>query len=82
MKGIPIPFLRSLSSALKQVERRTKNAGFREKIFDTVGNVLASLLNVMQVLEHGAFLKRLLDSPEFKKNFEVSRRGSKNPAKI
>ena len=52
-----------------------------KKIFDTVGNVLASLLNVMQVIEQVAFLKRLLDSPEFKKNFEVSRRGLEESCK-
>ena len=46
-----------------------------KKIFDTVGNVLANLLNVMQVLEHVGFLKRPMDSPELKKNFEISRRG-------
>ena len=40
-----------------------------KKIFDTVGNVLANLLNVMQVLEHVGFLKRPMDSPESQKEF-------------
>ena len=46
-----------------------------KKIFDTVGNVLANLLNVMQVFAHEGFLKRPMDSPELKKNFEISGRG-------
>ena len=45
-----------------------------KKIFDTIGDVLAGLLNVMQVLEHGASFKRLMDAPNLKKDFEISRR--------
>ena len=44
-----------------------------KQIFDSIGNVLAALLNVMRVLEHGTSFKKLMNIAHFKKDFESSK---------
>ena len=44
-----------------------------KQIFDSIGNVLAALLNVMRVLEHGSSFKKLMTIAHYKKDFESSK---------
>ena len=44
-----------------------------KQIFDSIGNVLAALLNVMRVLEHGSSFKELMTIAHYKKDFESSK---------
>ena len=44
-----------------------------KQIFDSIGNVLAALLNVMRVLEHGSSFKKLMTIASYKKDFESSK---------
>ena len=44
-----------------------------KQIFDSIGNVLAALLNVMRVLEHGSSFKKLMNIAHHKKDFESSK---------
>ena len=44
-----------------------------KQIFNSIGEVLAALLNVMRVLEHGTSFKKLMLAPHFRKDFESSR---------
>ena len=44
-----------------------------KQIFDSIGNVLAALLNVMRVLEHGSSFKELMTVAHYKKDFESSK---------
>ena len=44
-----------------------------KQIFDSFGNVLAALLNVMRVLEHGSSFKELMTIAHYKKEFETSK---------
>ena len=52
-----------------------------KQIFDSIGNVLAALLNVMRVLEHGSSFKKLMNIAHHKKDFESSKQALEDSSK-